>query len=156
MSAESVARIEPARLEEPTTDIADVIAELAASSATLGKALHPRTAANLADLVLVMNTYYSNLIEGHNTRPRDIERALAGELDKDEGRRDLQLEAAAHVRVQREVDRMVGEGALPAPASRDFLRWLHLEFYRDAPESMLLIQTPGRVLRMTPGEWRAD
>jgi hypothetical protein len=39
MSAESVARIEPARLEEPTSDIADVIAELAASSATLGKAL---------------------------------------------------------------------------------------------------------------------
>ena len=77
MSAESVARIEPIRLEEPTTDIADVIAELAASSATLGKALHPRTAANLADLVRVMNTYYSNLIEGHNTRPRDIERALA-------------------------------------------------------------------------------
>ena len=24
------------------------------------------------------NCYYSNLIEGHNTRPRDIERALAG------------------------------------------------------------------------------
>src|SRR5271170_6061726 len=137
--AESVSRIEPARLDEPTTDIADVIADLAASSATLGKALHPRTAANLADLVRIMNTYYSNLIEGHNTRPRDIERALAGELDRDEERRDLQLEAAAHVRVQRDVDRMAGEGVLPAPASRDFVRWLHREFYSDAPESMLLI-----------------
>ncbi len=154
MSAESVARIEPARLEEPTTDIADVIAELAASSATLGKALHSRTAANLADVVRVMNTYYSNLIEGHNTRPRDIERALAGEFDKDEGRRNLQLEAAAHVRVQREVDRMGNDGTLPPPASRAFVLWLHREFYRDAPEAMLLIQT-GRVeLRMAPGEWR--
>jgi Fic family protein len=75
MTAESVSRIEPVRLEEPTTAIADVVADLAASSAPLGKALHPRTAANLADLVRVMNTYYSNLIEGHNTRPRDIERA---------------------------------------------------------------------------------
>ena len=156
MSPETPSRIEPARLEEPTGPIADAIAELAASAATLGKALHPRTAGNLADLVRIMNTYYSNLIEGHNTRPRDIERALAGELDKDEGRRDLQLEAAAHVRVQREVDRMASEGVLPAPASREFLRWLHLEFYRDAPESMLLIQTPERVLRMTPGEWRTD
>src|ERR1700722_13338894 len=106
MSAESVARIEPARLEEPTTDIADVIAELAAPSATLGKALHPRTAANLADLVRVMNTYYSNLIEGHNTRPRDIERALAGEFDEDKGRRNLQLEAAPPAPVQAEVDLM--------------------------------------------------
>jgi len=154
MSAESVARIEPARLEEPTTDIADVIAELAASSATLGKALHPRTAANLADLVRVMNTYYSNLIEGHNTRPRDIERALAGELDKDEGRRNLQLEAAAHVRVQREVDRMGNDGTLPPPASREFILWLHREFYRDAPEAMLLIKTVRAELRMEPGEWR--
>lgn len=156
MSSENPSRIEPARLEDPTGPIADSIAELAAAAATLGKALHPRTAGNLADLVRIMNTYYSNLIEGHNTRPRDIERALAGELDKDEERRDLQLEAAAHVRVQREVDRMAGEGVLPAPASRDFLRWLHREFYSDAPESMLFIQTPERVVRMTPGEWRTD
>jgi Fic family protein len=154
MIIESVARIEPARLEEPTTEIADVIADLAAASATLGKALHPRTAANLADLVRVMNTYYSNLIEGHNTRPRDIERALAGELDKDEGRRNLQLEAAAHVRVQREVDRMGNEGALPPPASGEFILWLHREFYRDAPESMLLIKTKRVELRVEPGKWR--
>src|ERR1700691_3727240 len=154
MSAESVARIEPVRLEEPTTDIADVIAELAALAATIAKALHPRTAANLSDRVRVMNTCYSNLIEGHNTRPRDIERALAGELDKDEGRRNLQLEAAAHVRAQREVDRMGNEGTLPPPASREFILWLHREFYRGAPEAMLLIKTERAELRMEPGEWR--
>jgi Fic family protein len=154
MSLESPSRIEPVRLEEPTAPIADVITELAASAATLGKALHPRTAGNLADLVRIMNTYYSNLIEGHNTRPREIERALAGELDKDEARRDLQLEAAAHVRVQREVDRMASEGVLPAPASTDFLLWLHREFYRDVPESMLLVNSPEHTLRMIPGEWR--
>src|SRR5271156_1682518 len=59
---------------------------------------HPRTASNLADLVRIMNTYYTNLIEGHHTRPRDIERALSGELDQDQKRRDLQLEAKAHLR----------------------------------------------------------
>ena len=61
MSLETPSRIEPARLEEPTGAIADAVAELAASAATLGKALHPRTAGNLADLVRIMNTYYSNL-----------------------------------------------------------------------------------------------
>jgi hypothetical protein len=50
-----------------------------------------------------MNTYYSNFIEGHDTRPRDIERALAGEFDRDPGRRNLQIEAAAHVRLQSEI-----------------------------------------------------
>ena len=93
---EAPTRIEPARVEEPTEAITDIVAELSATSATLGKALHPRTAANLADVVRMMNTYYSNLIEGHNTRPKDIERALAGKFDDDEQRRNLQIEAAAH------------------------------------------------------------
>ncbi|MDR3471221.1 MAG: hypothetical protein P4M09_05985 [Devosia sp.] len=80
---ETPSRIEPALLDGPTPTISDTIADLAAASASLGKTLHPRTAANLADVVRLMNTYYSNLIEGHNTRPRDIERALAGNLDED-------------------------------------------------------------------------
>jgi Fic family protein len=73
---ETAYRIEPARLENPPEAVADLVAELAASSAKLGRSLHPLTAANLAGLVRIMNTYYSNLIEGHDTRPRDIERAL--------------------------------------------------------------------------------
>jgi hypothetical protein len=71
---ESVERIEPARLEESPEVISDVVAELSAAAAKLEHALNPRTAANLAGLVRIMNTYYSNLIEGHDTRPPDIPR----------------------------------------------------------------------------------
>lgn len=152
---ESVDRIEPARLEDPTAEIADVIAELSAASATLGRALNPRTAAELAELVRIMNCYYSNRIEGHDTRPRDIERALAGDFDADEGRRNLQIEAAAHVRVQAELDRLAGEGALPPPASGAFIRHLHREFYRDAPDAMLVVKAGDLELRMEPGVWRS-
>lgn len=154
-SLENVQRIEPARLENPPERVADLAAELSAASAKLGRSLHPRTAANLADLVRIMNTYYSNLIEGHDTRPRDIERALAGEFDRDEGRRNLQVEAAAHVRVQTEVDRMAGAGTLPEPASPEFIQWLHREFYREAPEPMLRIAGVGREFTMSAGEWRS-
>ena len=152
---ESVQRIEPARLENPSESVADLVAELSASSAKLGRSLHPRTAANLAGLVRIMNTYYSNLIEGHDTRPRDIERAVAGEFDSDEERRNLQIEAAAHVRVQAEVDRLAAERQLPEPASVDFIQWLHREFYREAPETMLIIRGAGRHFTMSPGEWRS-
>ncbi|MGD0185309.1 MAG: Fic family protein [Roseiarcus sp.] len=148
-------RIEPARLEEPSEAVSDLVAELSAASATLGRALHPRTAANLAALVRIMNAYYSNLIEGHNTRPRDIERALAGQFDADEERRNLQLEATAHVRVQAEVDRMAAEARLPEPASKEFIKWLHREFYRDVPEEMLRIRGRNRELVMQPGEFRS-
>jgi len=152
---ESVQRIEPARLEEAPERVMDAVAELSGASAILGRSLHPRTAANLASLVRIMNTYYSNLIEGHQTRPRDIQRALAGEFDRDEERRDLQIEAAAQVRVQAELDAMAAEGRLPEPASADFLLWLHHEFYRDAPVRILTIRGSSRTFIMTPGRWRS-
>jgi Fic family protein len=152
---ESPLRIEPARLEDVPEAISDVVAELSASSAKLAHTLNPKTAANLAGLVRIMNTYYSNLIEGHDTRPRDIERALAGKFEGDKERRNLQIEAAAHVRVQAEVDRMQAEGGLPEPASTDFILWLHREFYHDAPKEMLLIRGANRQFTMEPGAWRS-
>ena len=152
---ESEQRIEPARLEDPPEAIVDLVAELSGGAATLGRALHPRTAASLADVVRIMNSYYSNLIEGHDTRPREIERALAGELDRDEGRRNLQLEAAAHVRVQAEIDLLAMDDRLGEPAATQFIGWLHREFYRDAPEAMLRVQGAGRDFLMEPGAWRS-
>jgi Fic family protein len=153
---ETVERIEPARLEDLPEAISDVVAELSAAAAKLGHALNPQTAANLAGLVRIMNTYYSNLIEGHNTRPRDIARAIDGNFDNDEARRSLQIEAAAHVRVQSEIDAMALENRLPEPASVDFILWLHREFYRDAAPEMLRIQGAGTEFTMQPGTWRSS
>jgi Fic family protein len=153
-SVESVSRIEPARLEEAPEAVVDLVADLSAAGAVLGSALHPTTASNLAGLLRIMNSYYSNLIEGHDTRPLDIERALAGQLDQDRERRSLQLEAAAHVRVQAEVDRMAAEETLPEPASSEFIRWLHRAFYRDAPAEMRRIGSGNSAFMMAPGEWR--
>jgi len=151
---ETSARIEPARIEPIPGPLADRVADLATKTVLLDRRLHPKTAASLADVVCVMNTYYSNLIEGHHTLPRDIENALAGELSPEGERRDLQLEAAAHVRVQKEIERLAETNALPEPASREFLRWIHREFYRDAPDSMLDIHDATHEFRMVPGEWR--
>jgi Fic family protein len=152
---ETVQRIEPARLEEASEAMTDVIADLAAAATRLAQAFHPRTAANLADLVRITNTYYSNLIEGHHTRPNDIERALAGDLHKDKQRRNLQIEAAAHVRLQAEIDRIAAASKLGEPAAPDFLRWIHHEFYKDAPADFLRIRGAGRESIMVPGEWRS-
>ena len=153
---ETSQRIEPALLESPPEAVVDAIAELSAVAAGLGRILHPTTASSLADLVRLMNSYYSNLIEGHNTRPRDIERALAGDFEAGGERRNLQWEAASHVRVQRMVDRMARNLALPDPASTDFIRMLHREFYDGAPEEILTIAGARRSFLMTPGEWRSS
>jgi Fic family protein len=149
-------RIEPARIDAPEGELLDLVADLSARAEVLGRALHPRTAANLAQLVRIMNTYYSNLIEGHNTRPREIEQALAGVTDTDDARRNLQIEAVAHVRVQQTIDAQAAAGTLGDPAAPDFIGWLHRAFYEGAGEPMLMIGEGARAFRMEPGAWRSD
>ena len=56
--------------------LADLAVEIAARSAGFERSLPRGIVAALADLVRSMNCYYSNLIEGHDTHPIDIERAL--------------------------------------------------------------------------------
>src|ERR1700721_2285362 len=98
-ATESPSRIEPCLLDAAGAEVPDLVAALSAAPQTAGPPLHPRSAASLAELVRVMNCYYSNLIEGHNTTPREIERALANQLDAVAERRNLQIEARAHIRV---------------------------------------------------------
>jgi Fic family protein len=153
-ATESPSQIEPCLLDEAGAEILDLVADLSAASQTLGARLHPRSAASLAELVRVMNCYYSNLIEGHNTTPREIERALENRLEATEDRRNLQLEASAHIRLQREIDRLYAADGLPEPASVAFIRWLHQSFYDNVPEAMLVISANERTIRMIPGEFR--
>lgn len=54
--------------------------DLAREASELSARLHPVVRLSVAYLVRSMNCYYSNLIEGHNTHPRDIKRALAEDL----------------------------------------------------------------------------
>ena len=151
---ETSGRLEPCLLEQLPVPITDLIADIAAAAERLEGRLHPRTAASLADLVRLMNCYYSNLIEGHNTSPRDIERALINDLDAQEERRNLQVEARAHIQLQQKIDQLHADHALPEPASTAFIQWLHREFYADAPEAMLLIAGRDLHFRMEPGRFR--
>src|SRR5919106_4536774 len=101
---ESVALMEPLLPAAGGRRLEDLAVRLASDSAALAAQLAPPVRDSVGDLVRSMNCYYSNLIEGHNTRPRDIERALESDLDPEVNRRNLQLEARAHIRVQREID----------------------------------------------------
>jgi Fic family protein len=151
---EAPSRLEPCLLDEARPDILDLVAELSRLTGSLDARLHARSAANLADLVRVMNCYHSNLIEGHNTRPRDIERALNEQFDDEPERRNLQLEARAHIRVQRQIDLLFAQGRLGDPTCPEFLCWLHAAVYQDATPEMMTIRHGERAVSMTPGQFR--
>src|SRR5690625_1467403 len=55
--------------------LSDLAVDLVDKSAALRSSLPAPISRALAGLVRSMNCYYSNLIEGHNTHPVDIERA---------------------------------------------------------------------------------
>src|SRR5262245_60316915 len=104
---ESIALMEPMLVSEGSparAKLAELTFELSKASAAFRASLPAGLTTPLADLVRSMNCYYSNLIEGHNTHPVDIEKAIHNELSKDPKKRDLQLEAKAHIAVQRWID----------------------------------------------------
>ena len=101
---ESLALIEPLLPAEGNHILIDLATQLWVESTALSSNLHFATIRGIGDLVRTMNCYYSNLIEGHRTHPIDIERALAQDFSIDPQQRELQLEAKAHIEVQRAID----------------------------------------------------
>ena len=77
--SETIDLFEPLMVSEASparAGLNDLALELAETSAALRSGLPASVAEALADLVRAMNCYYSNLIEGHDTHPIDIERAI--------------------------------------------------------------------------------
>ena len=153
---ESIGLMEPLRLAESAPQrpaLTDLAVELAARSAGFRRSLPDGLRTALADLVRAMNCYYSNLIEGHNTHPVDIERALRKDYNKDPHKRDLQLEARAHITVQQWID----GGGLKGPASsKAAIQEIHRRFCDQLPEALLWVENPEAAerLKVVPGELR--
>ncbi len=85
-----------------------------------------------------MNCYYTNLIEGHATHPIDIERALSN-YSKEPAKRDLQLEATAHIAVQEWIDKGGLKGRVVHTES---VREIHRRFCERLPPDLLVVEAP--------------
>ncbi|MGH7365150.1 MAG: Fic family protein [Candidatus Rokuibacteriota bacterium] len=135
------------------TGLTDLALDLAQKSAGLHRSLPASMLTSLADLVRTMNCYYSNLIEGHATHPVDIERALEGDYSNDAEKRDLQLEAKAHVAVQQWIDAGGLKGRAVAVES---IREIHRRFCEHLPADLLSAEDPATKERVTmiPGVLR--
>ncbi|HEY2382033.1 MAG TPA: Fic family protein [Terriglobia bacterium] len=128
---------------------------LVREASALAGSLHPITRSAVVALLRQMNSYYSNLIEGHHTLPLDIEKALHKDYSAEPKKRALQLESQAHIEVQILLeDRLRAEEDL-AICSTDFLRWVHYEFYSRMPgEFRVVTDSDGNTERFEPGELR--
>ena len=136
--------------------LTDLALELATASTGFRRSLPPALHGSLADLVRAMNCYYSNFIEGHNTHPIDIERALNNQYSDNATQRELQLEATAHIAVQQWID----AGALTGKQyfTIEGIAEIHRRLCERIPEELLWVSEPGtgKRVQVLPGQFRTD
>jgi len=153
---ENASLMEPLLIGETSRhrrELTDLALELAAKSAGFRRSLPESLLASLANLVRAMNCYYSNLIEGHDTHPIDIERALRGDYSQDARKRDLQLEAKAHITVQQWID---GGGIRSRAATVESITEIHHRFCKELPDDLLWVEDPATKerIKVIPGGFR--
>ncbi|MGD0545999.1 MAG: Fic family protein [Candidatus Acidiferrales bacterium] len=155
---EPVSLMEPLLISEGSrhrSALTDLALDLAQKSSGFRRSLPESLLVSLADLVRAMNCYYSNLIEGHDTHPVDIERALKNNYSKDARKRDLQLEAKAHITVQKWID---GGGLGGRALTTAGIREVHRRFCEELPDDLLWVEdaTTKERVRVVPGELRRN
>lgn len=143
--------MEPLLPQDPTGALRESASRLLVESAKLSGKLHPVTQSRVAELVRHMNSYYSNLIEGHHTHPADIEKALKNDYSTEPAKRALQLESAAHVHVETLMQTRL-RAKQEDICTADFLCWLHREFYERMPAELRLVGDPPQPI--LPGKFR--
>lgn len=131
------------------------ILKVLSSSAALGKGIHPLILEAIARLMVKVNSYYTNAMEGNPSKLKDIDSALSKHFAKDETKRNYQLEHVAHIQVQEAmVKRLKQEPGLRI-CSADFLCWLHAQFFDKLPEEMRHAKTvSGKLVSVEPGRLR--
>ncbi len=151
---ESIGLMEPLLPPEGTGELDDLVVDLVSKASSFAGMLNPVVSKSVGDLVRSMNCYYSNLIEGHDTHPRDIDRAMAEKYSSEPEKRALQKEAVAHISVQK----MIDEGHAPdlCPLSSGYGQWIHKEFCERLPEEHLWVENPdtGEKIKVIPGVHR--
>ena len=156
ITLEDPSAMEPLLISETAChrgELMDLAMTLVAKSAGLKQSLPSAIQIALANSVRAMNCYYSNLIEGHNTHPIAIAEALQGHYSSDPKKRNLQLEAEAHIAVQKWIDGGAIQNRLFTPQT---LCEIHQRFYNLLPEELCWAIDPKthEQIRVTPGALR--
>jgi Fic family protein len=129
----------------------ETAATLIAEGHRLGGQASPPLRESLAVLLRAMNSYYTNKIEGQQTLPADIERAVRSEFDADRERARRQRLAVAHMEAERSL-----ESAWSGVVARDLFHpdrvvAIHAGLYSRLPE-IDRVTEDGQVV--VPGEYR--
>ncbi|MBL4656427.1 MAG: Fic family protein [Flavobacteriales bacterium] len=150
--------MEPLFPEDLSGELEALAHELIEKAGRLSGAMNPITRAAISEFLRPMNSYYSNLIEGHDTHPIDIDKALKNDFSNDKSKRELQQEAHAHINVHKSIStEFNGKDTDTIPSSFDYLMEIHKRFYDHLPENFTkVISKEGVSKTVIPGKLRTE
>jgi len=131
----------------------DLVTQLDRQAARLTGMIPTQSADTIRRHMAVINSYYSNLIEGNRTLPHEIREAQRGHYSDDPVKRDHQIESVAHIKVQEWIEDQ--KLTLKTVCSTAFILALHRRFYEGLPESLRQVRDDNEIVAMVePGQWR--
>jgi Fic family protein len=149
-------QMEPLMPEAHQAELSRLTCAILSKSGELRGQVHsPAVREEVARLIREMNCYYSNLIEGHKTRPRELELAKQQQFSRTPSTRENQELSIAHLRTQEALeDRVLAEPSwdVYSPAC---IAWIHQHFYQHLSDHLQWAKTRGgKAFRIHPGCWR--
>ncbi len=144
-------QFEPLLPTLPQPELEALAEEVCRRAFELKRLVHPITEARIARLLRSINSYYSNRIEGQQTHPKDIERALRKSFSKEPAKARLQRLALAHIRTQEAMEIQLAQTPDVRVFGADFLASLHRGFYERMPQEDRIAPEGDAVV---PGELR--
>lgn len=133
-------------------ELQDLIVEIYSRDRALNDSIPPALRKPMEYLLRMVNSYYSNKIEGNPTLPSEVLH-----LQEENGDREVDddlMEIKQHLEVQCKI--AFGEIERNKVSSRDFLSEVHKAFYEGLPEKFRYIEHPEtkEKIAITPGECR--
>lgn len=117
-----------------TGPLEDLALEVSMTSSKVAGSLPEQTLDGIRELLRIVNSYYSNLIEGHNSHPIDVERAMKADYSANQDKGDLQKESLIHISLQKEIEGWLDAKPEIEVTSPQFLCTIHKEFYDQLPD----------------------
>ncbi len=135
--------LKPALPSERLGEIKDLAQQVIVSSATLEGRVAKETATAIGDVLRLLNSYHSNLIEGHKTSIIDIESALNKDFSSDSYKRYNQELYVAHVLTEKNMMDEIIKKPPKNICQIDYICKIHKYFYSHLPKEHQFTQSQG-------------
>jgi Fic family protein len=150
-----IAAMEPMLPRHSLAEIQELSQRIIYTAGGLSRLLAPKSAESVATLLSEMNSYYSNLIEGHRTYPGELSAALQADFSAHPKKAALRQLGEAHIEVETLMTQRLADEPELEVCSTDFLCWLHQVLYQRLPEEFCTVKdAQGASYPVTPGALR--